>query len=118
MWWDYFVIIIISLCLYFLVYNNDNNKCAELDRLTRKQLTLYKVQHPWADVDRLYVSRKKGGKGLLSVADIVSLEKHSLSVYVMYLLLGIWDYSVHSDGNHAFQIYASVLLIISMHSTF
>jgi len=31
------------------------------------------------DVDRLC---KKGGRGLLSVADVVSLEKHSFSVYV------------------------------------
>ena len=45
-------------------------------------MTLYKAQHLCADIDRLYVSCKKGGRGLQSVADVVSLEKHSLSVYV------------------------------------
>ena len=59
------------------------HECAELDRLTRKQLTLYKAQHPHADIDRLYtcMSHKKGGRGLQSVAVVASLEKHSLSVY-------------------------------------
>ena len=45
-------------------------------------MTLYKVLHPCADIDRLYVNRKMGGRGLLSIADVVHLEKHSLSVYV------------------------------------
>ena len=45
-------------------------------------MTLYKAQHSHADIDRLYVSRKKGGRGLQSVANVVSIEKHSLSVYV------------------------------------
>ena len=62
-------------------------ECAELDRLTRKQMTLFKALHPCADVDRLYVTHKKGGKGLVSVADVVSLKKHSLLVYVTNLSL-------------------------------
>ena len=53
-----------------------------LDRLPRKQMTLFKVLLLCADVDRLYVNRKEGSRGLLSVADVVCLEKHSLSVYV------------------------------------
>jgi len=36
-------------------------ECEELDRFTRKQMTLFKALHPRADVDRLYVNRKKGG---------------------------------------------------------
>jgi len=58
------------------------HECAELDRLTRKQLTLFKALHPLTDIDGLYVSLKKSGRGLFSFADVVSLEKHSLSVYV------------------------------------
>jgi len=57
-------------------------ECAELDRITRKQMTLYKALHPRADVDRLYVNRKKGGRGLLSISDVVKMEKFSLSRYV------------------------------------
>jgi len=58
------------------------HKCAELDRFTRKQMTLFKAMHPCADIDRLYVACKKGGKGLFSVADIMCLKKYFFSVYV------------------------------------
>jgi len=48
------------------------NDCFDLDRMTRKQMTLCNALHPRADVDRLYVPRKKGGSGLLSVSDVRS----------------------------------------------
>jgi len=57
------------------------NECAELDRLTRKQMTLFKALHPKADVDRLYVPRRRGGRGLLSILDVVRLEKGALLTY-------------------------------------
>ena len=39
----------------------------QIDRKTRKMLTMYKMHHPKADVDRLYVKRKEGGRGLMQV---------------------------------------------------
>ena len=39
----------------------------QIDRKTRKMLTLYKMHHPKADIDRLYVKRKEGGRGLMQV---------------------------------------------------
>ncbi len=47
-------------------------------------MTMYKVLHPRDDVDRLHVSRKKGGRGLASIEDSVDasiqledyIEKH------------------------------------------
>ena len=30
-------------------------------------LTMYKMHHPKADIDRLYVKRKEGGRGLVQV---------------------------------------------------
>ena len=50
--------------------------------MTRKQLTMYKALHPRADVDRLYVSQRDGGRGLLSISDVVCLEISSLTLYV------------------------------------
>ena len=38
-----------------------------LDIKTRKYLTMHKMHHPSADVDRLYVSRKLGGRGLRQI---------------------------------------------------
>jgi len=39
----------------------------KIDRKTRKVLTVYKMHHPKADIDRLYVKRKGGGRGLLQI---------------------------------------------------
>jgi len=36
----------------------------KIDRKTRKVLTVYKMNHPKADIDRLYVKREGGGRGL------------------------------------------------------
>ena len=53
----------------------------EIDRCTRKRITIYKGMHPRSDVDRLYVERNKGGMGLMSVEDVVQYESHSLKQY-------------------------------------
>ena len=37
-----------------------------MDERTRNLLTMHKALHPREDVDRLYVSRKEGGRGLAS----------------------------------------------------
>ena len=54
----------------------------ELDQMTRKQMNIYKSLHPKSDIDRLYVPRKKGGRGLRSLEDLVLIEKTSLAEYV------------------------------------
>ena len=33
-----------------------------IDRKTKNMLTKYKMHHPKADIDRLYVKRKEGGR--------------------------------------------------------
>jgi hypothetical protein len=38
-------------------------------RKIRKMLTMYKVHHPKVDIDRLYVKRKEGGRGLVQVEE-------------------------------------------------
>ena len=38
----------------------------EVDRYTRKRITICKGMHPRSDMDRLYVERSKGGRGLMS----------------------------------------------------
>jgi len=39
----------------------------QIDRKTRKMLTIYKMHHPKSDIDRLYVKRKEGGRGLVQI---------------------------------------------------
>ena len=40
-----------------------------MDPRTRKLMTMRKALHPRDDIDRLYVLRKEGGRGLASVED-------------------------------------------------
>ena len=54
----------------------------EIDRKTRKLLTIYKTYHPQSVKDRLYVKRKTRGRGLISVEDAVNIEINSLRTYV------------------------------------
>ena len=53
-----------------------------IDRKTRKLFTLYGASHPKSDVDRLYIRRKEGGRGLISIEDFVELTIRGLEVYV------------------------------------
>ena len=53
----------------------------ELDQMTRKQMNMYKPLHPRSDIDRLYVPREKGGRGLRSLEDLVLIEKTLLAEY-------------------------------------
>lgn len=54
----------------------------EIDRKTRKLLTIYRALHPQADVDRLYMKRTKGGRGLIGIEECVMVETHNLIKYV------------------------------------
>ena len=54
----------------------------EVDRKTRKLLNNYRALHPQADVDRLYLKSKEGGRGLISVEDCVEMEKENLFGYI------------------------------------
>ena len=60
----------------------------DLDRKSRKTMTMYGGLHPKSDVDRLYVKRKVGGRGLISVEQCIREEENSL-----------WFYVANSEGN-------------------
>ena len=45
-------------------------------------MTMHKALHPRDDVDRLYVSRKEGGKGLASIEDTVDASIQWLEDYI------------------------------------
>ena len=54
-----------------------------VDRKSRKTMTMYGALHPKSDVDRLYIKRKEGGRGLMSVEHCVRVEENSLGFYVI-----------------------------------
>ena len=54
----------------------------EIDKKSRKIMTMNKELHPRGDVARIFVPRKKGGRGLISCESCVRREENSLSWYV------------------------------------
>ena len=52
----------------------------DIDRKTRKLFTIYGALQ--SDVDRLYIPRKEGGRGLIFIEDCVELAIRGLEVYV------------------------------------
>ena len=45
-------------------------------------MTIHKALHPGDDVDRLYVSRKEGGRGLASIGNSVDVSIQRLQDYI------------------------------------
>ena len=73
----------VSLVRYswpFLKWTWDELK--QMDQRTRKLMTMHKALHPRDDVDRLYVSRKEGGRGLDSIEDSVDTSIQWLKDYI------------------------------------
>ena len=64
----------------FLKWSRDELK--QMVQRTRKLMTIHKALHPRDDIDRLYVSRKEGGKGLASIEDSVDASIQRLEGYI------------------------------------
>ena len=54
----------------------------QMDRRTRKLMTMHQAVNPKSEVARIYLSRKEGGRGLISVEDTVKLAILGLERYV------------------------------------
>ena len=57
-------------------------------------LTMYKMHHPKADIDRLYIKRKEGGRGLMQIeaaykAEIINIAEYLNTNYKKYQLVNI-----------------------------
>jgi len=66
----------------------------QIDRKTRKILTMYKMHHPKADIDRLYVKRREGDTGLVQVeaaykAEIINIAEYLNTKYKEDLFVNI-----------------------------
>ena len=53
-----------------------------MDQRTRKLMTMHKALHPRDDVDRLYISRKLGGRGFASIEDTMDASIQRLEDYI------------------------------------
>ena len=85
--------------------NNKGTRCElkQIDRRTRKLMTMYKALYPRDDVDRLYVSRKEGGRGLASIEDCVDASIQWLEDYIEKLegelIIAIRNYTDNTMDN-------------------
>ena len=73
----------VSLVRYpgpFLKWTREELK--QMDQRTRKLMIMHKALHPRDDVDRLYVCRKEGARGLASIEDTVDASIQRLEDYI------------------------------------
>ena len=68
--------LVVTILRYsFGIINWRNEEIKKIDRKNRKMLTMYyKMHHPKADIDRLYIKRKEGGRGLVQVEAAYKVE--------------------------------------------
>jgi len=64
------------------IINWTNAELAQMDVKTRKILTMNGIFHKKGNVDRLYLKRNRGGRGLMSVVDCVRAEERNLEKYL------------------------------------
>ena len=57
-------------------------KLKQIDQRTRKIMTMHKALHPRDDVDKLYMSRKEGERGLANIQDSVDALIQKLEDYI------------------------------------
>ena len=65
----------------FLDWTKEETK--ELDRWTRKQLIAGRALHPKSNVMRIYIKRRYGGRGLISVEECCAAELRSIDFYLV-----------------------------------
>ena len=65
-----------------LFFKWTSEELKQMDQRTRKLMTMHKASQPRDDVDRLYVSRKKEGRGLASIEDGVDASIQRLEDYI------------------------------------
>jgi hypothetical protein len=78
-----------SFKIFFLIISWRLEEIRKIERETREVLTMYKMHHPKADTDRLYVKREEGGRGLLQTeatytckAEIIIIAEYLNTKYI------------------------------------
>ena len=61
---------------------NLRDELKQIDQRTRKLMTMHKTLHPRDNVDRLYVSKNDGGRGIASIEDSIDASIQRLGDYI------------------------------------
>ena len=78
-WINIWIVLLVRLSGSFLKWTKE--ELQQMVRTTRKLMTEYKALHPRDDIDILDVSRKRGGKRLISFEDSVDASIRRLKCY-------------------------------------
>ena len=92
------------------VINWQMKEIRKMDAKTRKLMTMYRMNHPKADVDRIYLPRKEGGRGLMQLEYTYKISVIGLDMYLEKtkdrLLRQVYKhdtkkklYSIHKDAS-------------------
>jgi hypothetical protein len=73
---------LVLVLLVFGIINWHQEEIQKLDRKIRKILTIHEQHYLRADIDRLYVPRKAGGRGLMQVEEAYIAETLNFVEYV------------------------------------
>ena len=65
------------------IFDWKKEELRQFDRKTRKLLTMHDGLHPKSNVDRIYLPRKLGGRGICSIEDCVEDERRSIAMYLL-----------------------------------
>ena len=66
----------------FGIINSRTEEIKKIDMKTGKMLTMYKMHNPKADIDRLYVKREEGGRGLVQIEAAYKAEIINIAEYL------------------------------------
>lgn len=66
----------------FGIVNWRKDEINKMDRKTRKLLTMHGLHHPKADVERIYIKRSNGGRGLIELESAYNIAIVGLSDYI------------------------------------
>ena len=75
------VVVVVVLRYSFGIGNWHQEELQKLDQKTRKLLIIHEQYHPKADVNRLFVLRKQGGRGLMQLEAAHAVEITKLVEY-------------------------------------
>jgi hypothetical protein len=105
----------LDIKIQFGIINWRLEKIRKNDRESRKVLTMYKMHHPKADVDRIYMKRKEGGRGLLQIeatykAEIINIAEYLKTKYTEDQFVNIVknDESNQTNTNSKIEITAKI----------
>ena len=73
-------VLLIRISWLFLKWSREELK--QMDWRTRKVMTMHKVLHLQDNIDRLYLLRKEGGRGLASIEDSIDASIQQVEDYI------------------------------------